>query len=59
MKEEEEEEHARDRRQGITGILWSSLKAEREADSPLIIPAGETWWLDADMDCEGLIVYGR
>ena len=47
----------RERRQGE--LMWSAMKAERESDSPLIIPAGETWRLDADMDCEGLIIYGQ
>ena len=45
---------------GEGDLLWSDLVAVRQGDVPLIVPAGQTWWLDADMVAAGgVIVYGR
>ena len=41
---------------GEDDLLWSDLAAARQGDSPLIVPAGQTWWLDADMDATGGVI---
>ena len=44
-----------------SALRWSKHRASVAAKSlpdPLIVPAGETWLLDTDLDAFGIIVYG-